>query len=165
MNKWAQRIVLVVIAMFCFADMALAQRGRGGGGRGGGGRGGGMRGGGGGFRGGGGGGFSSRGGARSSVTRPASRPSYGGGGRPGNIASRPGNINNRPGNINNRPGNINNRPGNINNINGGNVVNNRKVNVADVDVNGGWGGYGDWNDGCCFNHPVAAAAAIGTAAA
>ena len=150
MNKWAQRIVLVGIAILCLADTALAQRGRGGGGRGGGGRGGGMRGGGGGFRGGG-GGFASRGGARSSVTRPASRPGYGGGG-----------INNRPGNISNRPGNINNRPGNIS---GGNVINNRPVNVADVDVNGGWGGYGDWNDGCCFNHPVAAAAAIGTAAA
>jgi hypothetical protein len=150
MNKWAQRIVLAGIAILCLADTALAQRGRGGGGRGGGG----MRGGGGGFRGGGGGGFSSRGGARQSVTRPANRPGYGGGG-----------ISNRPGNINNRPGNINNRPGNINNINGGNVINNRPVNVRDVDVNGGWGGYGDWNDGCCFNHPVAAAAAIGTAAA
>jgi len=73
-----------------------------------------------------------------------------------------GAINNRPGNIANRPGN---RPGNITNVDRGNVINNRPVNVADVDVNGGWGGYGDWNDGCCFNHPIAAAAAIGTAAA
>jgi hypothetical protein len=103
-------------------------------------RGGGSRGG--GFRGGGGGGFASRGSARSSVTmRPSFSPPV-----------------NRPPVAANRPISPN-RP----NIAGGDVNFNRPINVGDVDVHHDYGrpGYG-----CCYyNHPVAAAAVVGTAAA
>jgi hypothetical protein len=126
-------------------EPAFAQR-RGGGSRGGGSRGGGM----------------SRGGARSSVSRPSggggfgggSRPSggYGGGSRPGGVSGvRPGS----PGGV--RPGVGN---GNINR--NGTIVNNRPVNVGDVNVNGGYG----WDDrysGCCYR-PLAGAAVVGAVA-
>jgi hypothetical protein len=107
--------------------------------RGGGSRGGGMRRG-----GGGGGGFASRGSARSSVT---TRPSF----------SPP--VNRPPANVN-RPANPVVRPPNIA---GGDVNFNRPINVGDVDVHHDYGRPGT---GCCYyDHPVAAAAVVGTAAA
>jgi len=99
--------------------------------------GGGMRGGGGGMRGGG-GGFS--GGGRSAATS-IQRPSGGGFDRGSNVA----------------------RSGNFNSNRNINANVNRNVNV---NVDNGWNrGGGCWNCGGGFNHPVAAAAAIGTAAA
>ena len=58
-------------------------------------------------------------------------------------------------------GNIN--RGNIGSIDRGNIVNNRPVNVDDVNVGSDWGWDNGWN-GCCY-HPVAAGVAYGAAAA
>jgi len=64
----------------------------------------------------------------------------------------------------NRPGNIT-GGGNISgggNINrGGTVINNRPVNVGDVDIDGG--GWDNRYGGCCYR-PVAGAAVVGAAA-
>jgi hypothetical protein len=128
--------------------------------------GGGMRGGGGGMRGGGmrSGGMS-RSMARPSVSRPASRPSIGGGQRPSigggqrpDIGSRGnidrGSIGDR--NISDRT-RVADRDRRIdNNVDRDRFtnINNRPVNIGDIEVDGGWNN--GW-DGCCYR-PLAGAA-------
>ena len=158
MKNRMRTILMVTAALLCVSEPLLAQRGRGGGGRGGG-----MRGGGGGrgFRGGG-GGMPSRQVSRPNVSRPSGGFDRGSVSRPnvdrGNIDR--GNVANRP-NVD-RPlgdranidrGNINIDRGNINADRG-------NINVGEIEVDGG-----RWNNGCCYNHPIAAGVAWGTAAA
>jgi hypothetical protein len=143
MKKLAHILMVAFAAFLIFLPEILEAQRRGGGG----------------FRGGGGGGRSmgARSSARMSVSRP-SRGSFGGGGR-AQRASRPARMDRTPradvGRVDRTP----NRDFNRNTINRGDINIDRDINI---DNNGGW-----WNrdyDGCC-DHPVAAAAALGTAAA
>lgn len=124
--------------------------------------------GGGGFRGGGGRSFGARSSARASVSRP-SRGSFGGGSRPQRAARSPrmdrtprvdaGRVDRTPRVDGGRVDRTPNRDFNRNQINRGDINIDRDINI---DNNGGW-----WDRdyvGCC-DHPVAAAAALGTAAA
>ena len=137
MKTSIRQLLSIGVALACLSAPAAAQR------RGGGARGGGFRGG--------GGGFASRGAARASVTRPSFRPSVS---RPPANISRPSNP------IANRPANPINRPPNIA---GGDVNINRPIGVGDVDIHHDYDR--PWNGCCYYNHPVAAAAVVGTAAA
>ena len=154
--KITMRTVLIATAaLLCVAEPLLAQRGRGGGGRGGGG----MRGGGGGGRGyrGGGGGMPSRQVSRPNVSRPSGGFDRGSIDRGaidrGNIANRPSVDRPLGDRTNIDRGNINVDRGNIN-------VDRGNINVGDIDVDGG-----RWNNGCCYNHPIARGVAWGAAAA
>jgi hypothetical protein len=154
MRKFARVFMVVAALLLLFLPEMLEAQRRGGGGRGGGG-----------FRGGGGGGFrggamSARSGARMSVSRP-SRASMGGGAR----AARPSRVDRTPRADRGDFARVDRTPrvdrGDIyrGDINRGAININRDI---DINTNGGW-----WNrdyDGCC-DHPVAAAAALGTAAA
>ena len=134
-------ITAVVIGTTAASEVEAQRRGGGGGMRGGGMRGGGMRSGG-----------MSRSMARPSVSRPASRPSFGGGARP-DIGSRPNidrsNIGDRT-RVADRDRRIDN---NIDRDRFTNI-NNRPVNIGDVEIEGGWNN--GW-DGCCYR-PLAGAA-------
>ena len=62
-------------------------------------------------------------------------------------------------------GSIANRPGGAN-VNRDTNINNRDVNVANIDTDGDWGGGGCWGGNCgCCHHPIAAGVAVGAAAA
>jgi hypothetical protein len=156
MKKLA-RMFMVAFALFLLVvpDILEAQRRGGGGGFRGGGGGGFRGGGGGGFRG---GGMSARSSARTSVSRP-SRASFSGGAR----AARPNRVDRTPradlGRVDRTP-RADRGDFNRGQFNRGDININRDIDV--YNNNGGW-----WNrgyDGCC-DHPVAAVAALGTAAA
>lgn len=149
MKKLAHVLMVAFAALLILIpDILEAQRRGGGGGRGGGGR-----------------SMGARSSARMSVSRP-SRGSFGGGGRPQRAAradvgrvDRSARVDRTPrvdaGRVDRTPNRDFNRAG----IGGGDININRDI---DIDNNGGW-----WNrdyNGCC-DHPVAAAAALGTAAA
>lgn len=149
MKKLAHILMVAFAAVLLFLPDILEAQRRGGGG----------------FRGGGGRSMGARSSARMSVSRP-SRASFGGGARP----QRQARVDRTPrvdaarmdrtprmdaGRVDRTP----NRDFNRGDINRGSININRDINI---DNNGGW-----WNrdyDGCC-DHPVAAAAALGTAAA
>jgi hypothetical protein len=153
MKKLAHILMVAFAAFLIFVPDILEAQRRGGGG----------------FRGGGGGrSMGARSSARASVSRP-SRGSYGGGGR-AQPASRPARVDRTPradvARVDRTPradvprvDRTPNRDFNQGSLGGGTISIDRDI---DVDYNGGW-----WNrdyDGCC-DHPVAAAAVVGTAAA
>jgi hypothetical protein len=151
MKKLAHVSMVVVAAFLLFVPELLEAQRRGGGGRGGGG---------GGFRGGG-GGMSARSSARMSVSRP-SRASFSGGNRASRVDRTPradrGDFNRGGFNRVDRTPRAD--RGDFNRIDRGDVNINRDIYIDNN--NGGW-----WNrdyDGCC-SHPLAATAALGTAAA